>query len=187
MPLAYRMNTSSQGFLGKLLAAIFGLVAIALVCLIGIIFFVPKTKINHKSETLPYSQEKVWAALSNKKFYLSSKKEIEKYRIVDSLKPRWIEYYTANDSVENITTSLVDKSRLTYAIVNRKYQQVNAFSFRLNASDSLHTQVDYYELSRYFNAWGAVYFQLFYPNTVIDYEMVKLRNTLQYIDSLHKI
>lgn len=167
-------------------AFVFGFIFLSVAVLLALSFFNPKSNIKHANKTISHSTASVWQAIYNKELYLKSKKEITRYHIYDSISPKWVEYYTPNDSIENRTTSYTEKSRLTYASMNRKYQQVNAFSYRIDSLAPQRTRVTISEYSRYFNLWGSLYFQLFRPNTVLEYEFVKLENTLTYLDSLYR-
>lgn len=180
------MEDRKNKVLGKLLAGVFLLVLIALIGLISVTFFVPESSIHSDTRELEYPSHRVWKAIYDRKYYLQSKNEIQSYIIRDSFKPRWVEKYTPSDSVENKTTSFIPFRKMTYFIINRKYQQINGFSFHLDSLSPNKTQLTCYEYSRYFNVWGAVYFQLFYPNTVLEYEFIKINNTLKYIDSVEQ-
>ncbi|MBL7790645.1 MAG: hypothetical protein JNL75_12520 [Chitinophagales bacterium] len=180
------MQENQNKILNKLSAFVFGIIFLSVIILLGLTFFNPEPKVNSSEKLINQPLSKTWQAIYDKKFYLVSKKEITKYAIYDSIRPRWVEYYTPSDSIENITSSLEPLEKITYATINRKHQQINCFSYRLYAIDSHHTKVKIYELSRYFNVWGSIYFQLFKPNTVLDYEFVKLNNTFSTIDSLTK-
>lgn len=181
------MKESQNNVLSRISAFVFGIIFLSVIVLLGLTFFNPDSKMNRSEKTINQPLAKTWNAIYDKKFYLQSKKEIIKYKIYDSLSPRWVEFYTPSDSIENVTTSWIPAKKLTYATVNSKHQQINAFSYRLDSIDNNHTKVTVFELSRYFNVWGSLYFQLFHPNTVLDYEFVKLNNTLTIIDSLTKI
>jgi len=180
------MEESRNRILSKISAFVFGLIFLSVIILVGLTFFNPEAKINRTDKIIYQPLAKTWQAIYDKKYYLQSKKEIIRYKIYDSLSPRWVEFYTPSDSIENKTASWIPLKKLTYATLNTKHQQINTFSYRLEALDSNHTKVTIYELSRYFNIWGSIYFQLFQPSTVLDYEFVKLNNTLQYLDSLEK-
>jgi len=180
------MNSSKNTFLARLSAFVFGAIFLSVAVLLGLTFFVPESKIRKLENTLDYPIAQVWKAIYEPSHYLKAKKEITKYKIYDTVLPRWTEYYTPQDSIENKTTKVIQQMKLTYGIINKKHQQVNAFSFKLEAVNDKQTKLTIHEKSRYFNVWGSIYFQLFRPNTVIDYEYVKITNTLKYIDSLNK-
>lgn len=180
------MEEVQNNLLGRISAFVFGIIFLSVFILLGLTYFNPDSKMNRSEKIINQPLTKTWRAIYDKKFYLQTKKEIIKYTIYDSLSPRWVEFYTPSDSIENNTSSWIASKKLTYATVNKKHQQINAFSYRLDSIDNNHTKVTIYELSRYFNVWGSLYFQLFHPNTVIDYEFVKLNNTLYIIDSLAK-
>jgi hypothetical protein len=180
------MNSSKNTFLARLSAFVFGAIFLSVAVLLGLTFFVPESKIRKLENTLDYPIAQVWKAIYEPSHYLKAKKEITKYKIYDTVLPHWTEYYTPQDSIENKTTKVIQQMKLTYGIINKKHQQVNAFSFKLEAVNDKQTKLIIYEKSRYFNVWGSIYFQLFRPNTVIDYEYVKITNTLKYIDSLNK-
>ena len=180
------MNSSKNNFLARLSAFVFGAIFLSVAVLLGLTFFVPESKIRKLENTLDYPIAQVWKAIYEPSHYLKAKKEITKYKIYDTVLPRWTEYYTPQDSIENKTTKVIQQMKLTYGIINKKHQQVNAFSFKLEAVNDKQTKLTIHEKSRYFNVWGSIYFQLFRPNTVIDYEYVKITNTLKYIDSLNK-
>lgn len=181
------MDQEQNKLLRKISALVFGIIFLSVFVLLGLTFFNPDSKINHSEKIINQSPTKTWQAIYDKKYYLQSKKEIIKYKIYDSLSPRWVEYYTPGDSVENQTKTIIPKTKLTYFTINKKHQQINGFSYRLDSISENQTRVNVYELSRYFNVWGSIYFQLFHPNTVLDYEFVKLNNTITLIDSLSKI
>lgn len=178
------MEEPKNGVLGKLSAFVFGLIFLSVIGLLGLTYFVPDSKINVEERILSQPIKKTWKAIYEKKYYLQTKKEISKYTIYDTILPKWVEFYTPSDSIENKTIRFTPMKKLTYVTVNTKHQQINAFSYRLDSIDNNHTKVTIYELSRYFNVWGSIYFQLFRPNTVLDYEFVKLNNALIIIDSL---
>lgn len=180
------MEESQKNILSRISAFVFGLIFLSVIALLGLTFFNPESKMNRSERIIDQPLSKTWQAIYDKKNYLHSKKEISKYTIYDSISPRWVEFYTPSDSIENLTTSWIPSKKMTYATVNKKHQQINAFSYRLDSIDKNHTKVTVFELSRYFNVWGSLYFQLFHPNTVIDYEFVKLNNTLTSIDSVAK-
>ena len=181
------MKESQNYMLSRISAFVFGVIFLSVIVLVGLTFFNPESKMNRSERIINQPLSKTWQAIYNKKNYLQSKKEINKYTIYDSLNPRWVEFYTPSDSIENLTTSWIPLKKMTYATINKKYQQINAFSYRLDSINQKDTKVTIYELSRYFNVWGSIYFQLFHPKTVIDYEFVKLNNTLTIIDSLSQI
>jgi len=181
------MNQNKHSFLGRLSAFVFGAIFLSVLVLLALTFFVPKGKMRKAEYTLDYPRQRVWQAIYQPTYYLSSKKEISKYKVYDTIMPRWTEYYTSQDSIENRTATVIPMHKLTYGILNRKHQQINAFSFRVDAIDAKHTKLTIYEWSRYFNVWGSIYFQLLRPNTVLDYEYVKIHNTLTYIDSIGQI
>jgi hypothetical protein len=178
------MEESKNKLLSRISAFVFGFIFLSVIVLLGLTFFNPDSKMIRSEKTINQPINKTWNAIYDKKIYLQSKKEIIKYKIYDSISPRWVEFYTPNDSIENLTASWIHAKKMTYATVNTKHQQINAFSYRLDSIDNKHTKVTIFELSRYFNVWGSLYFQLFSPNTVIDYEFVKLNNALATIDSL---
>ena len=180
------MNSSKNNFLARLSAFVFGAIFLSVAVLLGLTFFVPESKIRKLEHTLDYPIALVWKAIYEPNYYLKAKKEITKYKIYDTVLPRWTEYYTPQDSIESKTTKVIQQMKLTYGIINKKHQQVNAFSFKLEAVNDKQTKLTIHEKSRYFNVWGSIYFQLFRPNTVIDYEYVKITNTLKYIDSLNQ-
>jgi hypothetical protein len=181
------MDQEQNKLLRKISALVFGIIFLSVIVLLGLTFFNPDSKINRSEKIINQSPTKTWQAIYDKKYYLQSKKEIIKYKIYDSLLPRWVEYYTPSDSVENQTKTIIPKTKFTYFTINKKHQQINGFSYRLDSISENQTKVKVYELSRYFNVWGSIYFQLFHPNTVLDYEFVKLNNTISIIDSLSKI
>jgi hypothetical protein len=180
------MEESRNKLLSRISAFVFGFIFLSVIALVGLTFFNPESKINSSEKIINQPVTKTWQAIYDKKYYLLSKKEIIKYTIYDSVNPRWVEFYTPSDSINNQTTTYIHSKKLTYAIVNNKHQQINSFSYRLDSIDDTHTKVKIYELSRYFNVWGSIYFQLFNPNTVLNYEFVKLNNTLSIMDSLAK-
>lgn len=174
------MEEVKNKLLSRLSALVFGTVFLGVISLIALTFFVPTPTINTKEQIIDYPIVRVWEAIHKKNYYLQSKPQISKYKIYDTILPSWTEYYTPSDSTENKTKSIVLYKKLTYAIINAKHQQINTISFHLDSISPNQTKVKIYELSKYFNVWGAVYFQLFHPNTVIDYEFIKLKNTLEY-------
>lgn len=177
------MNSSKNNFLARLSSFVFGAIFLSVAVLLGLTFFVPEDKIGEVEYTIDYPIAQVWQAVYKPSYYIKAKKEIIKYRIYDSILPCWTEYYTPQDSIENKTTTVIPQKKLTYGIVNQKHQQINTFSYKLEAVNDKQTKLSIYEKSRYFNVWGSIYFQLFRPTTVIDYEYVKIKNTLKYIDS----
>jgi len=178
------MTEGKNGFLSKSLAGILLLIFIAVITMVSLTFFKPQNKINILSKTLDFSSAKIWEAIYIKNYYLSSKKEITKSIIYDSVKPQWTEFYTASDSVENKTYKYISKKQYSYAIINRKYEQINGIAIRLDSLSENKTKVTIAECSEYFNSWAGIYFQMLHPNTVIDYEFVKINNTIKYIDSI---
>jgi hypothetical protein len=172
------MNYNASGFKGKSLAIIFTLMLLISVAMIVLTFIKPDARINRLSSEIDAPIDQVWTCIYDKKLYLATKKEIIKSTIYDSIKPRWVEFYTPSDSVENVAYK-VEKNRLfTYTIINRKYEQVNGIAIRLDKINEKKTKVTIVECSQYFNSWASIYFQLFHPNTVVDYELVKIKNTL---------
>lgn len=180
------MEEHKNRVLSRISAFVFGIIFLSVIALLGLTFFNPESKMNHSERIINHPLTKTWQAIYDKKYYLQSKKEIIQYKVYDSLSPRWVEFYTPSDSIENKTASWIPSKKLTYATLNTKHQQINALSYRIDSLDHNRTKVTIYELSRYFNVWGSIYFQLFQPSTVLDYEFVKLNNTLQYLDSLEK-
>jgi hypothetical protein len=146
-------------------------------------FIKPEPILNYQTKVIEYSLDKTWMAIYNKSYYLNSKKEITKYTIFDTTMPRWTEHYSSTDSVENKTIELINKKKFCYSIINKKYEQVNGIAIRIDSIGVNQTKLSIAECSQYFNSWASIYFKLFHPNTVIDYEFVKIKNTLQFIDN----
>lgn len=180
------MENRHNTFQTRSLAVIFGLIIISLIGMLALHLFKPKPKTNIQSKVLDYPVSSVWNAVYEKAYYLRSKKEIMKYSIYDSVKPNWTEYYSPNDSVQNKTTAYHVKKSMNYTIVNLKYEQLHNISIALDSISSTQTKVTIAEKSIYNNAWAGIYFQMLHPHTVLDYEFVKISNTLQYIDSVSR-
>lgn len=180
------MEEKKSSLLGKSLAIILGIVFIIILGMGGLSFFKPENKINKQSRDIDENINIVWKAIANKNYYLSSRKEITNFIIYDSLRPRWTEYFGKQDSVENRVYKLKEKKLFSYTIINRKYEQVNGIAILLDSIQDKKTKITIVECSQYFNTWAGIYFQLFHPNTVLDYEYIKINNTIHYIDSLSK-
>jgi hypothetical protein len=176
------MSTNTK-ILHRSLAFIFGFVFIAIAALIFISFLNPKGKVNESSQVFNQPIDKVWKVISDKRIYLDSKPEIAKYNIYDTVLPRWVEYYTPQDSVENKSSKSIANKQFVYTTVNRKYEQINGFNITLDSIAPTKTKVSIKEFSRYLNTSAGMYFQLFKPTAVLDYEFAKINHTLQYLDS----
>ncbi len=171
------MNYSKSGYLGKSLAIFLTLMFIVIVGMIVLTFIKPESKINSLCSEIDAPIDQVWRCIYDKKLYLATKKEITKSIIYDSVMPRWVEFYTPSDSVENKAVKVVKNKLFAYSIINRKYEQVNGISIRLDKVSEIKTRITIVECSQYFNAWASIYFQLFHPNTVVNYELLKIKNT----------
>lgn len=171
------MKESNSNLKNKFTALVFGLIFISVAGLLALTFFskAPKTKTFSKNYT--NTPDEVWTALTDKNVYFNSKPEIVKHTVYDSIKPTWVEYYSPSDSIKNVTTAIFPKKQWSYKIINEKYEMVNSVQIQL---DSIHegTKVTISEISEYQNVWARTYFSFFNPNTVMDYEFVKLENCL---------
>lgn len=172
------MNYSKSGFLGKSLAIFLTIMFIIIIGMIVLTFIKPESKINSLNSIVDAPIDIVWQSIYDKKLYLATKKEIIKSTIYDTVIPRWVEFYSPSDSVENKAVKVEKNKLFTYAIINRKYEQVNGIAIRLEKVSESKTKVTIVECSQYFNSWASIYFQLFHPNTVVDYELVKIKNTI---------
>lgn len=172
------MNYSKSGFLGKSLAVFLTLMFLVVVAMIVLTFIKPDARTNRLSSEIDAPIDQVWTCIYDRKLYLATKKEIIKSTIYDTIIPRWVEFYTPSDSVENRAVKVETKRLFTYTIINRKYEQVNGIAIRLDKINDTKTKVTIVECSQYFNSWASIYFQLFHPNTVVDYEFIKIKNTL---------
>ncbi len=172
------MDYNASGFKGKSLAIIFTLSIVLSIAMVALTFIKPDTKTNSLSSEIDAPIDQVWKCIYDKKLYLATRKEMIKSTIYDSINPRWVEFYSPSDSVENVTYKAVNNRLFDYTIINRKYEQVNGIAIRLEKINEKKTKVTIVECSQYFNSWASIYFQLFHPNTVLDYELVKIKNTL---------
>lgn len=175
------MENFSSNFKRRSLAVLFSLCFLIAIGMVILTFIKPEAILNCQNQEINTSLDTVWKAIYDKKCYLTSKKEIIKYVIYDTILPRWSEYYTPSDSVENKVTKMESKRLFCYTIMNRKYEQVNGIAMRLDSISQNKTKVTIVECSQYFNSWASIYFKLFHPKTVIDYEFVKIKNTIQFI------
>lgn len=165
------------------MALVFGLIALGVLALIALSFIKLDTRPVVQSKIIPYSISEVWESLYHKEHYLNSKKEIIKYAIYDTLSPRWVEYYSPNDSVENTTISMTQRRTYHYAISNRKYEQTHDIRIALDSIAPDETKVSITEKSIYLNNWSNIYFRLFRKTTVADFEILKIENTLTSMHS----
>lgn len=166
------------------------LVIILIVCFLGVLtlvfltFLRPKTSGNSDSKTIPHNISKVWTAVFDKKNYLQSKKEIIKYNIYDTIVPRWTEYYGANDSQNNKAVLVQKNSRFHYVTWSYRYEQIVGYKIKLDSIQPDQTLVTITEKPLYYNTWANIYFNILKPKATIQYEFLKVQNTIQYMDSV---
>jgi len=171
----------SQRFVQRLLAIVFGIIALGVLALIGLSFIKLDSRPTVQSKVISFPIDEVWKSVYQKENYLKSKKEIVRYTIYDSIRPQWVEYYSPNDSVENRTLSYEKNHLLRYLISNKKYEQTHEITIRLDSLAPQKTAIKVTEKSAYINNWSNIYFRLFHKDAVAQFEILKIENTLQYI------
>lgn len=177
------MSIIPQNFLSKLLIVVFIVIFMGVMALLTLSFFKPSDKTNVKTKTLPYSISKVWTSIYDRSYYLNSKKEIEKFTIYNSARPQWTEYYTGRDSVENRSVVVVKNKFFSYVSINRKYEQINGFMIRLDSVSTNSTKITIAEKSIFFNNWANIYFRILKPQALINFEHLKIQNTILFMNS----
>lgn len=171
------MEETQSKLNNKLTAIIFGIIFLAVIGMLSLTFFNKKPKVKSLSKVYPQNVATVWEALTKKNIYFSTKPEITKFVIYDSINPRWVEYYGRLDSINNETVRIDFHKNWNYNIINRKYEMVNGITIKLD-SLSNGTKVTIYEKSIYQNIWARTYFGVLKPSIVLDYEFLKLDNCL---------
>lgn len=177
------MSQESQNFIRKFLIVVFTVIFIAVAILISLSLIKPSEKTVVISKVLPHPISIVWSSLIDRTHYLNSKKEIEKYVIYDTILPRWTEFYSRQDSIENKTV-IVKKNRCyTYVSYNRKYEQINGFIIQLDSLSPQSTNMTVKENSIFFNNWANIYFHIFKPKAIASFEILKVENTIAYMNN----
>jgi hypothetical protein len=169
----------------KIAPILFGSLFLVTLFLVSLTFFAPKKFCSKVTLHLEVPDSIVWKALTDKNLYKKTRPELSKFVLYDSIKPRWVEYFTLSDSVVNETIRMTPKSQWSYCVKNLKYEQVNYFNY-LIVPNNHETTVFITENSSYLNIWARVYFGIFNKNAAIKFEELKLKNNIQYIVNQHK-
>lgn len=169
--------------------AIILILAFFFVCvcgLIGMTFLSHTRDFVTESRTIKAPIDKVWTSVADRQHYLRTRKEIIRYSIQDSIKPNWVEYYGVGDSLINKTVVSVPQSKFHYVAWSNKYLQVTGYKIQMQAIDSHSTHVSISEKTQYYNHSADVYMNILKPKASLNYEFLKITNTLNYLDSLGK-
>lgn len=170
-------------FLRKSIVVILVFFLLAVIGLVSLTFLRPGQKPITESRIINSNINKVWQSIYHKELYLNSRKEISKYIIYDTINPKWVEYYGSSDSQNAFTVLSSVNSRFHYVTYSKKYLQVAGYQIKLSPISEDQTKVSIIEHSIYYNTWANIYMRILKPKASIDYEFLKITNTINYIDS----